>query len=66
MVRTEIAKKWAGGVVRLAEIFEVTHSAVSQWGEYLPQHRVYELRIKRPSWFNTAGNIRPFRPDTAR
>lgn len=61
MVKTETAKQWAGGVVRLAEIFEVTHGAVSQWGEFLPPQRVYELRIKRPAWFHGNGNIRPFR-----
>lgn len=64
MVKTETAKQWAGGVVRLAEIFEVTHGAVSQWGDLLPTARVYELRVKKPEWFFANGNIRPFRTGT--
>lgn len=56
------AIQWAGGVNALAAIFDspetgdhITKSAVSQWGEELPKPRVYELRIKRPHWFNKDG-----------
>lgn len=45
----------AGGVSRLAEIFEITRSAVSQWPDGpLPQPRIYELMAKRPAWFATS------------
>lgn len=45
----------AGGVSRLAEIFEITRSAVSQWPDGpLPQSRIYELMAKRPAWFADA------------
>lgn len=62
------AIQWAGGVNALAAIFDspkdgephITPSAVSQWGDELPKPRVFELRIKRPHWFNKDGS--PKRP----
>lgn len=38
-----------GGVTRTAEVFGVTKSAVSQWGDEVPPLRVYQLRERRPS-----------------
>ena len=61
MVKKETAVAWAGGVVALAKILEVTHGAVSQWGEYIPKGSEYELRVKKPEWFFANGNIRPVR-----
>jgi predicted transcriptional regulator len=41
----------ARGVKHLAALLDVTPSAVSQWGEELPQARMWQLRLKKPSWF---------------
>ena len=59
MIKTQQAEAWAGGTVALAAIFGISHSAVSQWGEELPEARGYELQVKRPEWFFQNGNLRP-------
>ncbi len=58
-IKTKSAEALAGGTVALAQIFGISHSAVSQWGEDIPEAREYELRVKRPDWFFKNGNIRP-------
>ncbi len=35
-----------GGVIALAEKLNITHGAVSQWGEYLPKNTAYALYVK--------------------
>jgi hypothetical protein len=50
-MKTSSAIQLAGGVSALAEILNITHSAVSQWGDDIPRLREYELRDKRPEWF---------------
>lgn len=50
-MKTSNAIELAGGVSALAEILDITHSAVSQWGDDIPKLREYELREKRPEWF---------------
>ena len=46
----------AGGTAKaLADLLGLTESAVSQWGEDLPQLRVYQLRDLKPDWFSRAG-----------
>lgn len=57
-VKTDDAIKWAKGTTKLGAIFGVTHSAVSQWGDKLPRARVFELRLKRPRWFNRDGSMK--------
>ena len=57
----------AGGVGKLAEVFGITVSAVSQWPEGpLPDARMYELRFKRPGWFADAQAIHPEQQATER
>lgn len=60
MIKTEHAEQWAGGTVALAEVFGITHNAVSQWGKTIPRSREFELRVKRPKWFDIDGNLKPF------
>jgi hypothetical protein len=50
----------AGGVVALARLFGISHSAVSQWGETVPQDRINELRLdaKTSHWFTKEGDLR--------
>lgn len=57
-MKTSHAIAWAGGTVKLAAIFEITHSAISQWGEEVPRPRQFELRFKRPKWFNRDGTLK--------
>lgn len=35
----------------LANMLGVTDSAVSQWGETIPELREWQLRVLRPEWF---------------
>lgn len=41
----------AGSVQELASIFNISHSAISQWGEEIPPMRVYQLMVLKPAWF---------------
>lgn len=47
--RDAIAK--AKGRDKLARILGITGSAVSQWGEDVPELREFQLRRKKPGWF---------------
>lgn len=57
-MKTSDAIQLAGSATALAELFDITLSAVSQWGEELPQPRYWELRVKKPAWFNADGSTR--------
>jgi DNA-binding transcriptional regulator YdaS (Cro superfamily) len=50
-MKTEQAIKLAGSPTALAELLSITPSAVSQWGEDVPQAREWQLRVIRPAWF---------------
>lgn len=50
-MKTERAIELAGGPKALAELLEITPSAVSQWGEDVPQAREWQLKVVRPEWF---------------
>ena len=41
----------AGSAKALAELLGITRAAVSQWGDRVPQARVWQLRALRPAWF---------------
>jgi hypothetical protein len=32
-------------------VFDITSSAVSQWGEDMPEGRLWQLKVIRPEWF---------------
>jgi len=50
-MKTDEAIKYAGSKSELARILGVTRGAVSNFGEYLPEARVWQLKVIRPSWF---------------
>ena len=50
-MKTQEAIDKAGGTKALAELLEITPSAVSQWGAEVPKPREWQLRVVRPSWF---------------
>ena len=50
-MKTQQAIALAGTATKLASLLEITSGAVSQWGEDVPQGRVWQLRVLRPHWF---------------
>jgi len=42
---TEEAKALFGGARKLAEALGITEQAVSQWGENVPELRVYQIKV---------------------
>ena len=50
-VETKKAIKLAGSAVELARILGVTRQAVTNWVDVLPGLRVYQLKEKKPEWF---------------
>lgn len=51
-MKTAKAIELAGSPKALADLLEITPSAVSQWGEDIPESRVWQLRVLKPDWFN--------------
>ena len=45
------AIKKAGGSGKLADLLGISPGAVSLWGEELPEARVWQLKVIKPSWF---------------
>jgi transcriptional repressor of cell division inhibition gene dicB len=50
-MKTEQAIHHAGSHKMLADLLGITPSAVSQWGEEVPQAREWQLKVLRPEWF---------------
>jgi hypothetical protein len=50
-MQTKKAIELAGSARLLANMLGVTDSAVSQWGETIPELREWQLRVLRPEWF---------------
>lgn len=50
-MKTQTAIDLAGNAAALAVLLDITPSAVSQWGENVPEARVWQLRTLKPAWF---------------
>jgi DNA-binding transcriptional regulator YdaS (Cro superfamily) len=50
-MKTQTAITLAGSASALAELLGITQSAISQWGDDVPQARLWQLRVIRPAWF---------------
>lgn len=50
-MKTSQAIEKAGTAAALAALLDITPGAVSQWGEEVPEARVWQLRVIRPEWF---------------
>lgn len=50
-MQTKTAITLAGSTTALAELLGISLSAISQWGENVPELRVYKLRELKPDWF---------------
>ena len=57
-MQTSNAIQWIGSAAALADLLGITPSAVSQWGETIPESRVWQLRVMRPAWFTRDGQPR--------
>ena len=53
-METKKAVEHAGSATALAELLGITISAVSQWGECVPETRVWQLKVLKPAWFEAA------------
>jgi len=51
MLKTKDAIELAGSAAKLAQLLGITQSAISQWGEDVPEPRYWQLRVLRPKWF---------------
>lgn len=51
-MKTEDAIKLAGSATALAELLGITGGAISQWGDEVPEARVWQLRVVKPKWFD--------------
>lgn len=50
-MKTQDAINRAGSAKALAELLEITSSAISQWEEDVPEGRRWQLQVLRPQWF---------------
>jgi transcriptional repressor of cell division inhibition gene dicB len=55
-MKTAEALQRAGGLRPLADLLGITPSAISQWGENVPDARIWQLRVLRPDWFKSAND----------
>ena len=50
-MKTKDAISHATSATALADLLGITPSAISQWGEQMPQSRMWQLMVLRPEWF---------------
>jgi DNA-binding transcriptional regulator YdaS (Cro superfamily) len=43
----------AGSAMALAKLLGITRQAISQWGDTVPQARLWQLKALRPAWFRS-------------
>ncbi len=53
-MKTQQAIELAGNAASLAKLLGITPSAITQWGENVPEKRVWQMRLLKPSWFRKA------------
>jgi transcriptional repressor of cell division inhibition gene dicB len=41
----------AGTSMALAKMLGIQRQAISQWGDQIPQARLWQLKVLRPEWF---------------
>ena len=58
MVKTSEIIKLAGGIPQLMILLDLRSTqAIYAWNGTVPLGRVYELRVKRPEWFDVHGRV---------
>ena len=53
-MKTQQAIELAGNAASLAKLLGITPSAITQWGEEVPEKRVWQMRLLKPRWFRKA------------
>jgi DNA-binding transcriptional regulator YdaS (Cro superfamily) len=48
---TKTAIEKAGTAVALARLLGISRQAITQWGEQVPQARLWQLKVLKPDWF---------------
>ena len=49
-MKTKDVIELAGGGAALARLLGITHGAICQWGNDVPEKRVWQLKVLRPKW----------------
>lgn len=50
-MKTKDAIEHAGDAATLAKLLGITQSAICQWGDGVPDKRIWQLKVLRPKWF---------------
>ncbi len=50
-METKKAIELAGSVIKLATLLGISRMAVYQWGEQVPQARLWQMKVMKPEWF---------------
>lgn len=65
-MKTQQAIAHAGSARALADLLEITPSAISQWGDEVPESRCWQLKVLKPAWFTDADACKDRRQPEAR
>jgi len=52
-MKKQTAIDLAGSAKALADLLGIQQSAISQWGESIPESRTWQLKCLRPDWFKS-------------
>lgn len=50
-MKTKDAIDLAGNAASLAKLLGITQGAISQWGDGVPDKRIWQLKVLKPKWF---------------
>jgi DNA-binding transcriptional regulator YdaS (Cro superfamily) len=50
-MKTKQAIELAGSVIKLATLLGISRMAIYQWGEDVPQARLWQMKVIKPEWF---------------
>lgn len=50
-MKTKDAIQLEGSQAALAKLLGISPSAISQWGENIPDTRIWQLKVLRAAWF---------------
>lgn len=50
-MKTKDAIQLAGSAAELSRILGITQSAISQWGDDIPELSLFRLKDRKPKWF---------------
>lgn len=64
-MKTQVAIHLTGTAKALADLLGITPGAVSQWGDDIPEARMWQLRVIKPEWFASGAEGAPEVPAKA-